>query len=132
VLLKVRLSHIGNKRLLIVGEGVLCIRRFALPEREPAPLMVRHEIVTRPPASVLAVLRWQETAGPQARREAWPCSRTRCSTPMMPARPPGRRLVRSGSDPGMQDFARLRPVAQKPREITRLAGSGAHPKRSDF
>ena len=59
-------SRIGNKRLLIVAEGVLQYLPFgALPEpaRQPksTPLMVSHEIVTAPSASVVAVLR-QETA----------------------------------------------------------------------
>src|SRR5262249_13700433 len=64
-------SLIQNKRLLIVGEGVLLYLPFAaLPEpvAVPAqaaaqtPLILKHEIVTAPSASVVAVLR-QETAG---------------------------------------------------------------------
>ena len=53
---------IANKRLLVVGEGALqCIPFAALPEPGgSAPLMVAHEIVTAPSASVIAVLR-QET-----------------------------------------------------------------------
>ena len=61
---------IGDKRLLVVGEGVLQYLPFAaLPEpgtgtgsSKPVPLMVHHEIVTAPSASVVALLR-QETAG---------------------------------------------------------------------
>jgi hypothetical protein len=51
-------SQIANKRLLIVGEGVLQYLPFAaLPEpaaddkEKPAPLIVNHEIVTAPSAS---------------------------------------------------------------------------------
>jgi CHAT domain-containing protein len=61
-------ARIGNKRLLIVGEGVLQYLPFgALPEPQTdgqagPPLIVHHEIVTAPSASVIAVLR-QETAG---------------------------------------------------------------------
>jgi hypothetical protein len=59
-------SRIQDKRLLIVGEGVLQYLPFsALPEPlqdgtgpvGQAPLIVRHEIVTAPSASVVAVLR---------------------------------------------------------------------------
>src|SRR5262245_19559806 len=54
---------IKGKRLLIVAEGVLQYLPFAaLPEPgTQAPLMVDHEVVTAPSASVLAVLR-RETA----------------------------------------------------------------------
>src|SRR5262249_7108562 len=64
-------AQIGNKRLLIVGEGVLQYLPFAsLPEptpdgaaqANPSPLIAKHEIITVPSASVVAVLR-RETAG---------------------------------------------------------------------
>ena len=57
-------EKIKGKRLLIVAEGVLQYLPFAaLPEPgKQAPLMVDHEVVTAPSASVVAVLR-QETAG---------------------------------------------------------------------
>src|SRR5262249_57266524 len=63
-------AQIGNKRLLIVGEGVLQYLPFAaLPEptpdgaaqANPSPLIAKHEIITVPSASVVAVLR-RETA----------------------------------------------------------------------
>ncbi|HET9711812.1 MAG TPA: CHAT domain-containing protein, partial [Pyrinomonadaceae bacterium] len=53
-------SELKNKRLLIVAEGVLQYVPFAAlaePDEGGAPLMVKHEIVTLPSASVLGVLR---------------------------------------------------------------------------
>lgn len=55
-------SQLGNKRLVIVADGVLQYIPFAaLPEFSEQPLIKNHEIITLPSASVLAVLR-QETA----------------------------------------------------------------------
>src|SRR5262245_30805373 len=58
---------IKGKRLLIVAEGILQYLPFAaLPEPgKQTPIMVDHEVVTAPSASVLAVLR-QETASREA------------------------------------------------------------------
>jgi CHAT domain-containing protein len=67
-------TQFGNKRLLIVSDGALAYIPFAvLPEPPPAqsstskaasataaPLVVKHEIVNLPSASVLAVLRQQQ------------------------------------------------------------------------
>lgn len=53
-------KQLGNKRLLIVGDGVLNYIPFAAlpdPAGTKAPLVVRHEIVSLPSASTLAVLR---------------------------------------------------------------------------
>ena len=127
-------AHIGNKRLLIVGEGVLQYLPFgALPEPgTDAPLMVSHEIVTAPSASVVAVLR-QETA----RRK--PASKLLAvlADPVFHADDarigtPDKTAVRGASDPGMQDFARLRFSRTEAGEITRLAGSGATLTALDF
>jgi len=62
-LLRPAAPQIAGKRLLIVAEGILQYLPFcALPEPgKQAPLMVEHEVVTAPSASVLALLR-QETA----------------------------------------------------------------------
>ena len=56
-------SELKNKRLLIVAEGVLQYVPFSAltdPDEGTMPLIVKHEIVTLPSASVLGVLR-QET-----------------------------------------------------------------------
>jgi CHAT domain-containing protein/Tfp pilus assembly protein PilF len=58
-------SQLRGNRLLIVGDGVLHSVPFASlpsPGNSAVPLMVRHEIVNLPSASVLAVLR-QEAMG---------------------------------------------------------------------
>jgi CHAT domain-containing protein/Tfp pilus assembly protein PilF len=64
-------SQMQGKRLLIVSDGALQYIPFSiLPDptssaRPRLPLMTRHEIVNLPSASVLAVLRQQETRRPQ-------------------------------------------------------------------
>ena len=134
MLLGPAVAHIGNKRLLIVGEGALKYLPFgALPEPgTDTPLMVSHEIVTAPSPSVVAVLR-QETA----RRK--PASKLLAvlADPVFHADDarigtPGKTAVRSASDPGMQDFARLRFSRTEAGEIRRLAGSGATLTALDF
>src|SRR5262249_36778529 len=99
-------GRIGDKRLLLVGEGLLQSLPFgALPDPEPgAPWLLSHEIVTAPSASVVAVLR-QETAGRK------PAAKTLAvlADPVFHAddariAPP---TLRSGTHPGLQDFARL-------------------------
>ena len=134
MLLGPAVSHIGNKRLLIVGEGVLQYLPFgALPEPgTDTPLMVSHEIVTAPSASVVAVLR-QETA----RRKPAPKLLAVLADPVFHADDArigtsDKAAVRSASDPGMQDFARLRFSRTEADEITRLAGSGATLTALDF
>ena len=61
-------SQLENKRLLIVGDGILHYIPFsslpipqASPSEEYQPLILQHEVVNLPSASTLAVLR-QETA----------------------------------------------------------------------
>jgi len=62
-------EHLGTKRLLIVGDGALQYVPFAaLPEPgggtqdKYVPLVVTHEIISSPSASVLALLRKEEMA----------------------------------------------------------------------
>jgi len=53
-------SQLGRKRLLIVSDGALHYIPFAAlpsPGKSPMPLMVRHEIINLPCASVLSALR---------------------------------------------------------------------------
>jgi CHAT domain-containing protein/tetratricopeptide (TPR) repeat protein len=61
-------SELQNKRLLVVSDGALAYVPFAmlpspasLTSSRPVPLVVEHEIVNLPSASVVAVLRQQET-----------------------------------------------------------------------
>ena len=60
VLLGNAASYLGDKRLLIVPDGALQYLPFAAlpdPDGYQQPLVVKHEIVTAPSASTLAVLR---------------------------------------------------------------------------
>jgi CHAT domain-containing protein len=68
-------ERLSNKRLLIVTDGALAYIPFAAlpdpqtsqaPEQAGTPLVVNHEIVNLPSASVLAVLRQQQIARPAA------------------------------------------------------------------
>jgi len=76
-ILKPAAALLGNKRLLIVAQGALQYVPFAaLPDPgdtsgsvQPAPLIVAHEIVSAPSASVVAVMR-QETRGRTAAPKA--------------------------------------------------------------
>jgi len=64
-------QRLGDRRLLVVAEGVLLYLPFgALPDpRSPAgePLLARHEVVTAPSASVLVGLRRKARARPPSR-----------------------------------------------------------------
>jgi CHAT domain-containing protein len=62
ILLKPVASQLGNKRLLIVGDGLLQYIPFAalpIPSKPNTPLLVEHEIVTSPSASTIAIQREQ-------------------------------------------------------------------------
>jgi len=146
-------ARIGNKRLLIVGEGVLQYLPFAaLPEPAPdgtrtanqAPLIAKHEIITVPSASVVAVLR-RETAG----RKQAPKTLAVLADPVFNA-DDGRvaqqknntnaaakeiapaEAIRSGTNVGLQDFVRLRFSRSEADEIARLAPAEATLKALDF
>ncbi len=70
------LQHIAGKRLLVVADGMLQYVPFSalpIPRRAtpPVPLLVEHEIVSLPSASVLAILRRETLSrarSPQGRR----------------------------------------------------------------
>jgi CHAT domain-containing protein/tetratricopeptide (TPR) repeat protein len=126
--------QISGKRLLIVGEGLLKYLPFgALPDPgTDIPLIAQHEIVTAPSASVVAVLR-------QERASRNPAAKTLAvlADPVFNAGdarigPLVRTALESESDPGVQDFMRLRFSRAEAEEITRLAGPGATLKALDF
>jgi CHAT domain-containing protein len=126
-------GRIANKRLLIVAEGMLQYLPFgALPDPETGgPLLLSHEIVTAPSASVVAVLR-QETAGRK------PADKTLAVLADPVFRADDSRIssyrtsVRSGADPELQDYARLRFSRLEADEITRLSATGGMFKALDF
>ena len=145
-------SQIANKRLLIVGEGVLQYLPFAaLPEPadenpKPVPLIVNHEIVTAPSASVMAVLR-QETAGRSSAEKTvailadpvFSASDARITQqrkqPMVTPVPQDSlpaEVTRSGPDLGAQEFVRLRFSRTEAEEIAKLAPAEGTLKALDF
>jgi CHAT domain-containing protein len=133
-------SQIVNKRLLIVGEGVLQYLPFAaLPEptadvhARPVPLMVNHEIITAPSASVIALLR-HATAGRKPADRAVAVF----ADPVFSADDPrvvqGRRAALHYAADGSTapDFARLRFSRNEAEEIAKLSPNGEALKALDF
>src|SRR6185503_10291663 len=139
-------AELKLKRLVIVGEGVLQYVPFAAlpsPTTDNSPLIVRHEIVSLPSASVLAVLR-NETANRK------PASKTVAvlADPVFSANDP--RLTmgksqsahaddvalgdaqRSASESGVGELMRLHFSRQEADEIARLAGDKRNLKAVDF
>jgi CHAT domain-containing protein/Tfp pilus assembly protein PilF len=113
-----------NKRLLIVADGILQYLPFgALPAPgADRPLIVDHEIVTSPSASVVAVLR-QETAN----RQPTPKTLAVFADPVFSAEDPrvipvGSIADRSVPGSGGRDWMRLRFSRTEAGEIARLAG----------
>jgi CHAT domain-containing protein len=174
ILLAPLASELKRKRLLIVGEGALQYVPFAaLPEpvaplaadnavqteqnhprqmsgatlrasEDPEPLVLRHEIITLPSASVLAVLR-QEAAD----RQRPPKTVAIFADPVFDARdsrvaigktkpdsgtetPAAGELRRSAAESGLIDFARLRFSRQEAEQIVRMASASKSLEALDF
>jgi CHAT domain-containing protein len=140
--------RIQNKRLLIVGEGVLQYLPFAtLPEPasdekgKAVPLIMNHEIITAPSASVIPVLR-QETAGRKPAEKAvavladpvFSADDARVVQPKKVSVIAASKdsALRSGAAPGMQSFVRLRFSRNEAEEIARLSPAGDTLKALDF
>jgi CHAT domain-containing protein len=145
-------SRIGNKRLLVISEGVLQYLPFAaLPEPSvggqatATPLIVNREIITAPSASVMAVLR-QETADRKPAEKAVAIladpvfsaydarimqSKDNTVTAVKTGTPPhGDHRSRAGL--GAQSFARLRFSRNEADEIEQLAAPGTTLKALGF
>jgi CHAT domain-containing protein/tetratricopeptide (TPR) repeat protein len=140
-------SVLGNKRLLIVGDSLLQLVPFAvLPAPQAAdshPLIVEHEIVTAPSASVVAVLR-QETSNRAPAKKALAVF----ADPVFTADDPrvaAARENRPASAPIAQHanasrfvdgsgvaLRRLRFSRQEAEEITRYANGSAKLEALDF
>jgi len=140
-------SELKNKRLLIVSDGVLQYMPFAaLPNPVAAdshPLVVDHEIVSLPSASVMAVLR-QETADrkpagktlavladPVFSRDDSRVSssgKSRAIEEPLPAAD----AKRSAAESGLTDLARLRFSRQEADAIMRLAADHLKLEAVDF
>lgn len=128
-------SELKNKRLLIVAEGVLQYVPFAAlaePDEGGTPLIVKHEIVTLPSASVLGVLR-QETkervpapkgiavfADPVFESNDARFSAKTSETNLLVA-PEGGEVTRSANESGLINFPRLRFSREEAKQILKFA-----------
>jgi CHAT domain-containing protein len=140
-------AELKQKRFVVVAEGVLQYVPFsALPSPGVAnarPLIVDHEIVTLPSASVLALLR-EELGNRKPATKAvavradpvFSASDSRLAFGHKPATPnDGSGAVdaqRSASESGLADLARLRFSRQEAEEIARLSGDKYDLKALDF
>jgi len=144
-------ARIRNKRLLIVGEGVLQYLPFAaLPEpshdraANQPPLIANHEIITVPSASVVAVLRRETADRKQAAKTlavladpVFSNDDGRVAPQKSNANATAKEIapgdaIRSGNDVGLQDFVRLRFSRSEAEEIARMAPAGSTLKALDF
>ena len=137
-------AELGQKRLLIVAEGVLQYVPFAaLPSGEDAarPLLVDHEIVNLPSASVLAMLREEfGNRKPASKSVAviadpvFTANDPRLATAVKTAAygSPFVDAQRSAAESGVNDLSRLRFSRQEADEIARLAGETRNLKAVDF
>ncbi|MFN7925280.1 MAG: CHAT domain-containing tetratricopeptide repeat protein [Bryobacteraceae bacterium] len=123
-----------GKRLLIVADGALQYLPFsALPDpldtsAKPAPLMLNHEIVNAPSASVVAALRHTlESRKPGQKALAIFADPVFSATDM---RVPGSRQTRD--DAGMPELLRLRFSRNEAEEIARLTPPQDTWKALDF
>jgi CHAT domain-containing protein len=123
--------QLGGMRLLIVAEGALQYVPFAaLPEPgKETPLMVDHEVVTAPSASVLAALR-QEIAG----RESPEKTLFVVADPVYSANDArvNRALVVARAGDGTGDFLRLRFSRAEAEQIMNLIPAADALKALDF
>ena len=145
MLLQPAVSQLKGKRLLFVSDGVLQYVPFAsLPAPAASsyrPLIVDHEIITLPSASVLAALR-EETAG---RRRA---AKTLAvlADPVFQSDDPringvsektalpdsSKEIYRSAKESGLDSFVRLRFTRQEANEITRFVSADKQLEALDF
>jgi CHAT domain-containing protein/Tfp pilus assembly protein PilF len=137
-------SELKQKRLAIVAEGVLQYVPFAaLPSPVSAtPLIVDHEVLNLPSASVLAVLR-EETANRKPASKAvavladpvFSASDPRLSKNHGTAVADNSSLAeayRSAAESGVGNLTRLRFSRKEAEEIARLAGDNRNLKALDF
>ena len=139
-------SELKNKRLLIVAEGVLQYVPFSAltdPDEGATPLIVKHEIVTLPSASVLGVLRRES----KERRPA-PKSVAVFADPVFDtqdARLTGksqvaahaeadeaREVKRSAAESGLSEFPRLRFSREEANQIMKFASRNNSLEALDF
>jgi CHAT domain-containing protein len=136
-------AELKQKRLVVVAEGVLQYVPFsALPSPgAERPLIIEHEIVTLPSASVLAVLR-EEFANRKPASKAVAVladpvfsatdSRLTGKTSAAEVGAASFDAVRSAEESGLGGLVRLRFSRQEAEEIARLAGDKRNLKALDF
>jgi CHAT domain-containing protein/tetratricopeptide (TPR) repeat protein len=134
-------AELKQKRLVIVAEGVLQYVPFsALPSPgAERPLIVDHEIVTLPSASVLAELR-EEFANRKPASKAvavladpvFSATDARLTGKAADVSPVSFDAERSMAESGMGGLVRLRFSRQEADEIARLAGDKRNLKALDF
>jgi CHAT domain-containing protein len=142
-------SELKTKRLLVVADGVLQYVPFAalVEPRDvaQAPLIVKHEIVTLPSASVLDVLR-QETSHrlPPSKMiavfadpvfdsgDARLVANNHSSAPQTPASSDRSEIKRSADESGLGGFPRLRFSRNEADQIMKLAPRNKSFQALDF
>jgi CHAT domain-containing protein/Tfp pilus assembly protein PilF len=142
-------SELKTKRLLVVADGVLQYVPFAalMEPRDvaQAPLIVKHEIVTLPSASVLDVLR-QETSHrlPPSKMiavfadpvfdsgDARLVANNHSSAPQTPASSDRSEIKRSADESGLGGFPRLRFSRNEADQIMKLAPRNKSFQALDF
>ncbi len=143
-------DQLGNRRLVIVGEGMLLYVPFAAlpsPRGSPAsvPLLAGHEVVTLPSATTLSVLR-REASGRKAperrvavladpvfdRSDPRVLGKTRPGSIREPSGPGDDALTRSMQESGLRHLDRLAASRLEARAIAGLAGSGKTYSALDF
>jgi CHAT domain-containing protein len=148
MLLQPAVSQLKSKRLLFVSDGVLQYVPFSslpVPAAGPTssyrPLILDHEIITLPSASVMAALR-EETAG----RNRAPKTLAVLADPVFQNDDPrignagnggaeknsSAEVYRSGKESGLDSFVRLRFTRQEANEITRLVSADKRLEALDF
>ena len=152
MLLQPAASQLKGKRLLFVSDGVLQYVPFAslpAPAERPVssyrPLILDHEIINLPSASVMAVLR-EETAG----RSRAPKTLAVLADPVFQSDDPrigngvnggsektglagsSTEASRSAKESGVDSFVRLRFTRQEANEITRLVPADKRLEALDF
>jgi CHAT domain-containing protein/tetratricopeptide (TPR) repeat protein len=141
-------SQLKGKRLLFVSDGALQYVPFAslpAPGSSSRPLILDHEVINLPSASVLAAIR-TETAGrsraaktlavladpvfesddPRIGKTGNRTSETRFADSS------SREVYRSAKESGLDSFVRLRFTRQEANEITRLVSSDKRLEALDF
>jgi len=141
-------AELQNKRLLIVSEGVLQYIPFGTLQNSGAtdsrPLIVDHEIVSLPSASVMSVLRGETAAreipgktlavfaDPVFDKNDARVARLNKDRTTGVGESDSSWINRSATESGLRDFVRLRFSREEADQITRFVPEGKRLKALDF